>query len=96
MSIATLLLLFFSYGLGDESSHPISGFSPHIPGDVGVGIQGKARAVVPQDVGHRLDVHALLDRQGCERMPLRYNKNQPPKFLVKSRLFGGFVANVLH
>ena len=25
-----------------------------------------------------------------------YNKNQPPKFLVKSRLFGGFVANVLH
>lgn len=25
-----------------------------------------------------------------------YNKNQPPKFLVKSRLFGGFVANMLH
>ena len=43
---------------------------------MGVGVQSEARAVVAQDVGHRLDVHALLDRQGCERMPLWHNKDK--------------------
>lgn len=43
---------------------------------MGVGIQREARAVVAQDIGHRFDVHPLLDGQGCEGMPLRYNKDK--------------------
>ena len=54
----------FSDGLGDEPSHPVGGFSPHIPSDVGVGVQSEARAVVAQDAGDRFGVHALLDCQG--------------------------------
>lgn len=86
----------FSDGLGNEAAHPVGGFSPHIPGDVGVGVQGEARAVVAQDIGHRLDVHPLLDGQGRERMPLRYNNDKPEnpsndgRFEGLSHLFHSF------
>ncbi len=43
---------------------------------MGVGVQGEACAVVAQNVGHRLDVHPLLDGQGRERMPLWHNKDK--------------------
>ena len=38
------------------------------PVTLGVGVQREARAVVPQDVRYRLDVHSLLDGQSCERV----------------------------
>ena len=62
--------------LGDEAAHPVRGLFPHVPGDVGVGVQGEACTVVAQDVGYRLDVHSLLDSQSCERMPLWHNKDK--------------------
>lgn len=57
---------------------------------MGVGVQREARAVVAQDIGHRFDVHPLLDGQGCEGMPLRYNYDKPEKPRI-SRVFGYLV-----
>lgn len=36
---------------------------------MGVGVQGKPSAVVPQHPGHRLYVHSILEGQRCERVP---------------------------
>lgn len=41
----------------------------HPLGRMGVGVQGEARAVVAQGVGQGLHIHAVLQGQGCERMP---------------------------
>ena len=38
----------------------------HLVGDVGIGVQGEARAVVAQDAGDGFGVDPLLDGQGCE------------------------------
>ena len=38
--------------------------------DVGVGVEREPRAVVAEHPAHRLDVHAVLERQGSERVPL--------------------------
>ena len=54
--------------LGLEAAHPLCGLLLHFVGDMGVGVQGEARAVVPQDAGDRLGICALLDRQGGEGM----------------------------
>ena len=54
--------------LGDEVAHPLGRVLLHLPGDVGVGIQRETCAVVPQDTGDCLGVHALLDRQRGEGM----------------------------
>ena len=45
-------------------------------GHVGVGIQGEPGAVVTQHAGHRFHVHPILEGQGSEGMPLRYNKDK--------------------
>ena len=52
--------------LGDEATHPLGGVPLHLPGDVGVGVQREACAVVAQDAGDCLGVHSLLDRQRGE------------------------------
>ena len=57
--------LCFLHRLGDEAAHPLGGVLLHLPGHVGVGVQGEPRTVVAQDAGHRFGVHALLDRQSC-------------------------------
>ena len=54
--------LDFLYRPGDEAAHPLGGVLLHLSRDVGVGVQGEARAVVAQDAGHRFRVYALLDR----------------------------------
>ena len=41
-------------------------FELRIGGDVGVGVQRKARGVVAQHRGHRFYIHAVLQRHGCE------------------------------
>ena len=56
-------------------------------GHMGVGVQGEARRVVTQHPGHRLDVHSVLQGQGGECMPLRYNYDKPEKPRI-SRVFG--------
>ena len=54
------------YYLAHEISHGFRRLVLHLSGGVGVGAQGEARVVVSQHTGHRLDVYAVLQRQGCE------------------------------
>ena len=58
-----------------------------VGGDVGVGVQREARGVVAQHRGHRFYIHAVLERHGCEGVPLRYNYDKPEKPRI-SRVFG--------
>ena len=55
--------------LGDEAAHPLGGVLLHLLCSVGVSVQREARAVVAQDAGYRLGIHALLDGQRGERVP---------------------------
>ena len=48
-------------------------------GHMGVGVQGEPGAVVAQHPGHRFHVHSVLQGQGGERVPLRYNYDKPEK-----------------
>ena len=58
-----------------------------VGGDVGVGVQRKACGVVAQHTADRFHVHAVLQRHGCEGVPLRYNYDKPEKPRI-SRVFG--------
>ena len=64
------------YRLGHEAAHPLGGVFLHLVCDMGVGVQREPRAVVAQDAGYCFGVYALLDGQGCERMPLWHNKDK--------------------
>ena len=44
---------------------------------MGVGVQGEACGEVTQHAGYRLDVHAVLQGDGGEGVPLRYNYDKP-------------------
>ena len=46
---------------------------------MGVGVQRKARGVVPEHTADGLDVHTVLQCQRCEGVPLRYNYDKPEK-----------------
>ena len=35
-------------------------------GDVGVGVEGETSGEVTQHAGHRLDIHTILQCDGCE------------------------------
>ena len=54
---------------------------------MGVGRQREARTVVSQGAGERFDVHAVLQGQRGESVPLRYNYDKPEKPRI-SRVFG--------
>lgn len=43
---------------------------------MGVGIQGETGAEVAQDGGDGFHVHPVLEGQGSEGVPLRYNKDK--------------------
>ena len=51
----------------------------HIPGDVGIGIQGERGFGVAQDAGEGLGVHPAGEGVGGKRVPLRYNKDKRKK-----------------
>ena len=59
----------------------------HTRGHMGVGIQGEACGVVAQHGGKGLDIHAVLQGQRGEGVPLRYNYDKPEKPRI-SRVFG--------
>ena len=52
-----------------------------------IGIQRKPSGEVPQHTGYRLDIHTVLQGDGCEGVPLRYNYDKPEKPRI-SRVFG--------
>ena len=52
-----------------------------------VGVQRKPCRKMPQHARHGLDVHAVLQGQRCEGVPLRYNYDKPEKPRT-SRVFG--------
>ena len=54
----------------------------HGRGDVAVGVQREARAVVTQQTGECFHVHTVLYRQGGEGMPLRYNNDKSRQLCI--------------
>ena len=62
-----------------DISHGLGGFFLRRGGDMGVGIQGEACGEVTEHAGHRLDVHAVLEGDGGEGVPLRYNNDKRKK-----------------
>ena len=66
-----------------------------VSGDVGVGVQRKARGVVPEHTADGLDVHAVLQGHGREGVPLRYNYDKPEKLRI-SRVFGYLARFFIH
>ena len=71
--------------LGHKTAHPLGCVLLHLPGDVGVGVQREARAVVPQDAGDCLCIHSLLDRQRGKRVsqPVEGDVFDNPSLLQK-------------
>lgn len=65
-----------SYHLAHEITHGLRRLVLHLACGVGVGAQGEARVIVAQHTGDGLDVHAVLQRQGCEGVPLWHNKDK--------------------
>ena len=59
----------------------------HLACDVSVGSQCEACVEVTKHTGHCFHVHAILERQRCECVPLRYNYDKPEKPRI-SRVFG--------
>ena len=47
--------------------------------DVGVGVEREARAEVPEHAADRFDVHAVLERERGERVPIGYNCDNTDK-----------------
>ena len=52
-----------------------------------VGVQREACRKMPQHARYGFDVHAVLQCQRCEGVPLRYNYDKPEKPRT-SRVFG--------
>ncbi len=52
-----------------------------------VGVQRKPCRKMPQHARYGFDVHAVLQSQRCEGVPLRYNYDKPEKPRI-SRVFG--------
>ena len=59
--------------------HRVGRFALGVSRDVGVGIQGEARAVMAQHSGDRLDVYAVLESQGrhCMSAVMETHLRQP-------------------
>ena len=60
--------LLCSHDLLHEVAHGFRCFVLLLPGGVGVGAKSESGVVVAQHTGHCLDVHAVLQCQGCEGM----------------------------
>ena len=65
----------------------LSGREPHVIGNVGVDVQRGGRRHMAQHSGERFHIHAVLQRQRGEGVPLRYNYDKPEKPRI-SRVFG--------
>ena len=65
-----------SHHLHHETAHGFHRLILHLPGGVSVGTKREARVIVSQHTGDRLDVHAILQGESGEGMPLWHNKDK--------------------
>ena len=61
---------------GEEAADGVGCPGLHCGGDVGIGVQSEACGVMAQHGGQGFDVHAVLEGQDGERMPLWHNKDK--------------------
>lgn len=59
----------FLHRLVDDAADGVRRLPLHPLGDVGIGVQRKPCAVVPQGIREGFHIYAVLQRQGCEGMP---------------------------
>ena len=64
------------HDLRHEAAHGLRRLVLHLPGSVGVGAQGEPGVVMAQRVGEGLHIHAVLEGQRGEGMPLWHNKDK--------------------
>ena len=76
----------FLHDLRHEIAHLFGGALLHLRRDVGVGSQCESRVEMTEHTGYRFHVYAILQRQRCECVPLRYNYDKPEKPRI-SRVF---------
>ena len=69
----------FLHDLRHEIAHLFCCTFLHLPRDVGVGAKRESRIEVAKHTGYRFHVYAILERQRCECVPLRYNYDKPEK-----------------
>ena len=87
LSDALWFFLAFLHDLRHEIAHLFGGALLHLARDVGVGAEREACVEMTEHTGYCLYVHAILERQRCECVPLRYNYDKPEKPRI-SRVFG--------
>ena len=78
--------LLFLHDLRHEIAHLFGCAFLHLARDVRVGAEREACVEVTEHAGHDLHVHAVLQCQGRECVPLRYNYDKPEKPRI-SRIF---------
>ena len=79
--------LLFLHDLRHEIAHLFCCTFLHLARDVGVGAKGKPCVKVTEHTRYGFHVHAVLQCQGRECVPLRYNYDKPEKPRI-SRVFG--------
>jgi len=77
----------FLHDLRHEIAHLFCCTFLHLARDVRVSAEREARVEVTKHTGYRFHVYAILQRQRCECVPLRYNYDKPEKPRI-SRVFG--------
>ena len=85
-SLRYFSLFFCSHDLRHEAAHGLCGFILLLTGGVSVGTEREACIVVPQHTADGFHVHAVLQCQRCEGMPLRYNNDKQKKPLFSRGL----------
>ena len=78
----------FLHHLRHEAAHGFRRLILHLPGGVGVGAECEARVVVAKHTGDGLDVHAVLECQRGEGVPLWHNKDKSDNPLRRNGLIG--------
>ncbi len=59
--------------------HGLGGFFLCRGSDMGIGVQSEACGEVTQHARDGFDIHAVLEGEGGEGVPLRYNYDKPEK-----------------
>ena len=85
--VSSPTLSAFLHDLRHEIAHLFRCAFLHLTCNVGVGSQCESRVEMTEHTRYGFHVHAVLQCQGCKRVPLRYNYDKPGKPRI-SRVFG--------